>query len=166
MRYSALEIEAVPVNTSILNFVGSINKPTQILEGVNSIYKLLIINYLQESKMYRINLRKMQKQTQEILSWFGPYDLRLVPKQSAWDFHYPDFDKPQNQLLIHHLTKQPLPNLYNSSLHQEDNNSLNDYNESYRLWNLYVIVNRVSYRWTLRILHNRIGIVWRNESRN
>jgi len=72
----------------------------------------------------------MQTQTQEILSWFGPCDLRPVPKQPAWDFTYPDFDTPQNQLLVHHLTKQPLSNLCNSSLHQEDNNSLNEYNES------------------------------------
>ena len=60
--------------------------------------------------------------------------------------------------------------LYTSSLHQEDTLvqlfSLNDYNESYKTWNLYVIVNKVSYRWTLRILHTGIRIMWRNESGN
>ena len=42
--------------------------------------------------------------------------------------------------------------------------SLIDYNVSYKAWNLYMIVNKVSYRRTLRILHKRIGIVWRTES--
>jgi len=116
--------------------------------------------------MYRKNLKKMQTQTQEILSCFGSCDLRPVPKQPAWDFPNPDFNTPQNQLLVHHLTKQPLPNLYNSSLHQEDNNSLDNDNESYKSWIFYVIVNKVSYRWTLRILYNRIRIKWRIESRN
>ena len=132
---------------------------------------------MQERKIHKINLRKMHMQTREILSWFGPRDLSPVPKQPAWDFPYPDFDTPkinslswfwytQNQFLIHHLTKYPLSNLYSSSLHQEDNNSLNDYNESYKSWILYVIVNKVSYRWTLRNLHNRIEIAWRTESRS
>jgi len=50
----------------------------------------------------------MQMQPREILSWFGPRDLHPIHKQPAWDFPYPDFDTPQNQLLVHHLSK----NLY------------------------------------------------------
>jgi len=67
--------------------------------------------------MHRINLRKNANA-------FDPRNLHPVPKQPALDFPYPDFDAPQNQLLVHHLIKHPLPNLYNSSPHQEDNNSL------------------------------------------
>ena len=45
--------------------------------------------------MHRINLREIQTQTREILSWFSPRDLRPVPKQPAWDFSYTDFYTPQ-----------------------------------------------------------------------
>ena len=37
-----------------------------------------------------------QTQTQEILSWFGPRDLRPVPKQPALDFSYLDFVHPKS----------------------------------------------------------------------
>jgi len=63
-------------------------------------------------------------QTREILSWFGPRDLRPVPKQPLEIFLILIL-YTQNQLLVHHLTKQHLSNMHNSSLHQEDNNLYN-----------------------------------------
>jgi len=83
---------------------------------MNSVNK----NTCKKKEMYRINLRKYANaNTRDFIL------VRFVwptssPKHSAWDFPYPDFDTPQNQLLVHHLTKHPLSNLYNSSLHQED----------------------------------------------
>ena len=41
----------------------------------------------------------MQTETREILYWFGPRDLRPVPKQPAWDFLYPDFEHPKINFL-------------------------------------------------------------------
>ena len=87
--------------------------------GMNSVYKLLKINYLQESKIHRINLRKnANTNTRDFILVQSLWSTSVL-KQPAWDFSYPDFDTPQNQFLVHHLTKQPLPNLYNSSLHQK-----------------------------------------------
>ena len=43
----------------------------------------------------KINLRKIQTRTREILSWFSLRDLHPVLKQPAWDFSYPDFDTPK-----------------------------------------------------------------------
>jgi len=62
----------------------------------------------------------MQIQTQEILPWFGPLNPHPVPKQPAWDFSYLDFVHPKSTPCTP-LDKQPLPNSYNFSLHQEDN---------------------------------------------
>ena len=119
--------------------------------------------------MYIKNLREIQTQTQEILFWLGPCDLRPVPKQPAWDFPYPDFvtlkinslyTTWQNnlcQICTTLLYTKKTIFLYASSQYQEDNLiqyfSLSDYKITYKPWDLYVIMNKDSYRWTLRILH-------------
>ena len=92
--------------------------------------------------MYKKNLRKMQTQTQEILSWFSPCDLRPVPTQPAWDFSYPDFDTPPKLTHYTLLDKTAFAQSVQLSLHQEDKNSLNECNESYKPWILYVMWTR------------------------
>jgi len=134
---------------------------------MNSVYKLLITKskLLQESKMHRINLKKMQTQTREILSWFGPCDLRPVPRQLAWDFSYPDFDILQNRLQ-YTTWQKTLRQICTTLLYTKKTFSLMEYNVAYKPWNLYVIVNKISYRRTLKILHKGFRIVWRIESEN
>jgi len=61
------------------------------------------------------NSEIMQTQAQEILSWFGPLDLHPVPKQPRLRFFLSLILYTQIQHLVYHLTKHPLPNVYNSS---------------------------------------------------
>ena len=91
----------------------------------------------------------MQIQTQEILSWFGPHDLHLVPKQPAWDFPYPWCCTPKINTL--YATWQiPFVKYIQLFLHQEGNNtlynfsstkdalvqsfSLSNYKQPYKFW--------------------------------
>ena len=111
----------------------------------------------------------MQTQTQEILSWFGPLDLHPVPKPPAWDFPYPWFCtlKINTLYTTWQITFAKTVQLF---LHQKDNNSLHNSSSTpedalvqhflfeWLQINPISLVNKVSYRWTLKILHKRIRI--------
>ena len=139
-------------------------------------------NTCKQRKMHRINLRKKCKGKHER---FYPSLILVTYVQapsSPLEIYLILILIHQKSIPFTPLDKITFANLYNSSLYQEDNNlynssqyqedtlvqlfSLNDYKVSYKSWNLYVIVNKVSYKRTLRILHNGIGIVLRNESGN
>ena len=68
--------------------------------------------------MHKINSENSNAKTRE-LSWFGPCDLHPVPKQTAWDFPFLICVHPQ-PIPCTPLDKRPLPNVHNSSLHQEN----------------------------------------------
>ena len=134
---------------------------TQILEGG----WIVFINFLNKT-ICRNSQNKTQKNANaKTFFWFGPFDLRPVPKQSAWDFPFPDLDTPKTNTCTP-LDRTPFVKsvqLFSTSRRQQ----LFEWIQwiLYAL-NLYVTVNKVSYRWTFRILHKRIGIVWRIESRS
>ena len=123
----------------------------------------------------------MQTQTQEILSWFGPLDQHSVPKQPTWDFLYPWFCTHKANTLyttwqnnhcqirtILLYTKKTTTHCTTSLLHQEDALvqffSLTDYNQSYKHWDLYVIVNKDLTSGLSEFFMKGLEFVWRTES--
>ena len=91
------------------------NQSNTTLEGgwivlIKKLNKLLAIK--------EISTENTNANTRE-LSWFGPCDLHLVPKQNAWDFPFFTCVHPQ-PMPCTPLDKHPLPNVHNSSLHQRE----------------------------------------------
>ena len=117
----------------------------------------------------------MQTQTQEILSWFGPFDLHPVPKQPAWDFPYPWFYTPKTNTCTP-LDKSFLPNVYNSSYTKKittscttsllQSFSLSNYNQSYKPWICMWSWTRTLIGGLSNIFIRELVFEWRIESWN